>query len=165
MSRWLIQSSNDIVNATDASAQEQQLYKDPSIEFLVCQLPSYLFLILALWRFYSIRHLGHSPAQPDLYQLKVIKYITYAMILTFGINWIMCYLDYTAVNIRLKDVDFAILYLFPMLAWYWSYELTNAELKRKLEPDPINQFFFWILSIVFSAIKYFKEPKVNIFYC
>ena len=157
-----MQNNNEVSNVTNATNSEQGLYKDPNIEFLVCQLPSFLFLVLALWRFYYIRHFGHSPLQPNLYPLKVIKYIAYAMIITYVFNWIVCYFDHNAVNISKKDIDLAILYIFPIVAWYLSYELTSTELKRKLEPDPINQFFFWILSIVFSSIKYFKEPKVII---
>jgi hypothetical protein len=55
------------------------------------------------------------------------------------------------------------LYCVPMIAWYLSYELTSEELKRKLVPDQMNQFLFWVLSIVFSIIKFLAEPKVTCF--
>jgi len=80
----------------------------------------------------------------------------------YGWNWLLSYLSASAVNLDNKGVDFAILYCVPMVAWYLSYELTSEELKRKLVPDQMNQFLFWILSIVFSIIKFLAEPKVKI---
>ena len=136
--------------------------KDALIQFLVCLLPSYAFLLLALRRFYNIRYLGHTHDQPDLYPLKVIKFLAYAMTLTYGIEWIMTYLDTTALNLSRKHINLAVLNFFPMLAWYWSYELTSRELKRKLAPSQINQFLFWNLSIVFSLFKLFEEPEASI---
>lgn len=148
----------DLPNTADSDLAT----KDPVIDFLICLLPSYAFLLLALRRFYKIRYYGHTHDQPDLYPLKVIKFLAYAMTATYGIEWIMTYLNTTALNMSRKHINLALLNFFPMLAWYSSYQLTSDELKRKLAPSQINQFLFWNLSIVFTLFKLFQEPKASI---
>ena len=149
------------LGSTDPAAQSSHLYKDSTLEFLVCLLPSYIFLALALYRLFEIRHFGHTYNQPDLFPLTIIKIIAYAMTMVYGVLWVMSYLNSEAINLSRDNLDLAVLYFFPMAAWYWSYELTNTELKRKLTPMQTNQFLFWSLSIVVSVYKFLKEPEVR----
>lgn len=151
----------DLTNISETSDSDLTT-KDPFIDFFVCLLPSYAFLLLALRRFYKIRYYGHTHDQPDLFPLKMIKFLAYAMTLTYFIEWILTYLDTSALNMSRKHINLAVLNLFPMLAWYASYELTSNELKRKLAPSQVNQFLFWNLSIVFCLFKLFQEPKASI---
>jgi len=148
-------------NATDTadSLTQDEETKSVLMEFGISVLPCYVFILLAFYRFYQIRHHGHSSDQPDLYALKVIQYIAYGMCGIYGFNWLVGYLAPSKVNFDAKGMEYAILYIVPMVAWYLSYELTSEELKRKLLPDQLNQFLFWILSVVFSIVKFLAEPK------
>ena len=144
---------------TDSSTPDPDT-KSIFMEYFLSILPCYVFIALAFYRFYTIRHHGHSSDLPDLYALKVIQYIAYGMCGVYCFNWILSYLSPSKVNLDAKGIEYAILYIVPVIAWYLSYELTSEELKRKIVPDQLNQFLFWILSVVFSILKFLAEPKV-----
>ena len=168
-STFLSQNSLSFQNATNTTDSDIITEEDPDtkslfMEFFLSILPCYVFILMAFYRFYTIRHHGHTSDQPDLYPLKVIQYIAYGMSGIYGWNWLLSYLSASTVNLDKKGVEYAILYGVPVIAWYLSYELTSEELKRKLVPDQMNQFLFWILSIVFSIIKFLAEPNVPNFY-
>ena len=160
-------STDDFVeDLIDQTGQPQPIlnqYKNPKQEFFICLLPSYIFLIIFLFRYCQILRRNYVNNISHNISLSSLKVCVVLMSFTYLANLILTFLNISTVNLDPNNVRLAFLYIIPILSWYISYKLTSLETTRKAKPACYNQYLFYSISEVAFVYKLISEPQVCTF--
>jgi len=130
----------------ETTSQDVQ-YKDPWVEFMICLLPSYIFLLISLFRCLIIKSYRIFTNQSHIPYLKTLQVIAYIMSLSYIASFCVAFWRKDLLKINPMDEWMIFLYLPASLAWYLSYKLTVYELQRKLTSAKCNQLLLYIATL------------------
>lgn len=135
-----------ILQESTTTLQQGSQYKDPFIEFFICLLPSYIFLLTSVLRCLIIRSSRIFTIPSQIPYLKSLQVIAYFMGLSYLLSFCIAFWYKDLMNIDLTNEWVKFLYLPASMAWYLSYNLTKFELKRKQSFVKINQLLLYSAS-------------------
>lgn len=154
-----------IFQEASTTIQQDSQYKDPFIEFFICLLPSYLFLLTSILRCLIIKSSRMFSLPSQIPYLKSLQIIAYFMSLSYLLSFCIAFWYKDLTNIDPMNDWMKFLYLPASMAWYLSYNLTKFELKRKQGSVKCNQLLLFIASFgVYIYKLIMAETEVSIFF-
>jgi len=158
-----ISTDNFLKDLIYQNEQEQPItnqYKNPNKEFIICLLPSYIFLIAAFFRYCTTLRKSQINNSHNI-SVSNLKAFVYLMCCSYLANLLLGLFNNSAINLDPKQDKLAFLYIIPIISWYISFKLTNSEVSKKITPACYSQYLFYSLSEIAFVYKLISEPEVN----
>ena len=131
------------------------------LEFMTFMAPNYIFLIVGLIRYYSIKHMAETSIKRVQNSYYVKRNLSMLLAITYILNFILAEVKFSSLQRLPYWRVIAFLYLFGFFAWYFSFKLLEMELERELKQRWYTHRLFWILSFLLYFSRVLIDQRVN----